>query len=341
MKFAYLILIVAIAGILAKISDQYSQEPSLTFDMSNATNLVEYSAAAYCNDSTLLPWICGVCSGNTSGFEVTKLLWNLVHDTRGYVGFHPIEKFILISFEGTDKSSLKNWITDLEISKVDYDYPNVPGAKVHSGFYNAFLGIKDQLMDEYSRLVNMYPEYPVYVTGHSLGASLASLSALYLQETYKPNSLLFLYTFGSPRVGNIEFSEYFYELIPNSFRVVNDRDVIPHLPLRAMNFHHVPQEIFIEESGDVKICDKTGEDPSCSDGIVFPWSVKDHGCYFHMTLGGRTCSGEESEFCLEKEYEVESFKEKDENENNYKLEIEENGKMVEWKEDISFPIPRE
>jgi hypothetical protein len=51
-----------------------------------------------------------------------------------------------------------------------------------------------------------------------------------------------------------------------------------------------------------------------------------------MTLGGRTCSGEESDFCLSDE---EKNEEEKEFEDDFKTDFE------RWKEDPNLPIPRE
>ena len=70
-------------------------------------------------------------------------------------------------------------------------------------------------------------------------------------------SKLFLYTFGSPRVGNKEFGDYFITNVINSFRVVNYKDIVPHLPPFGLGFFHVGVEIWMLSNGAVdnfKVC---------------------------------------------------------------------------------------
>jgi hypothetical protein len=50
------------------------------------------------------------------------------------------------------------------------DYPPVKNAKVHVGFYKAFLEAQFEVFDEVQRLHKENPNYRVLYTGHSLGA---------------------------------------------------------------------------------------------------------------------------------------------------------------------------
>lgn len=63
--------------------------------------------------------------------------------------------------------------------------------------------------------------------------------------------------FGSPRVGNQEFVQYFASRITKAFRVVNFRDIVPHLPTETMNFRHIGTEVWMLANGSVsqfKVC---------------------------------------------------------------------------------------
>jgi hypothetical protein len=55
-------------------------------------------------------------------------------------------------------------------------------------------------------------------------------------------------TFGQPRVGNAAFASYYSLLVPNTFRITHDRDMVPHLPPYYYHFpqktyHHFPTEV--------------------------------------------------------------------------------------------------
>lgn len=70
---------------------------------------------------------------------------------------------------------------------------------------------------------------PTIVTGHSLGAALATLFVL--ENSVKGKfDISLISTLASPKVGNLEFKHLFDNLPLSSWRVVNIRDVVPKLP---------------------------------------------------------------------------------------------------------------
>jgi len=85
----------------------------------------------------------------------------------------------------------------------------------------------------------------VAVTGHSLGAALATL---YMAHTAR-NGLLstpLICTFASPRVGDPVFAANFNQLGITSWRIINELDVVPKLPF--LGFEHV-QTVYSYNSG--------------------------------------------------------------------------------------------
>lgn len=55
-------------------------------------------------------------------------------------------------------------------------------------------------------------------------------------------------TFGQPRVGNAAFASYYSRHVPNTIRVVNEHDIVPHLPpyfyfFPKKTYHHFPREV--------------------------------------------------------------------------------------------------
>lgn len=61
-----------------------------------------------------------------------------------------------------------------------------------------------------------------------------------------------LLTFGQPRIGNAAFASCFYKYIPNTFRITNNRDIVPHLPpyysFYWKSYHHFPREVLTTEN---------------------------------------------------------------------------------------------
>ena len=59
------------------------------------------------------------------------------------------------------------------------------------------------------RLLQKHPDANLYVIGHSMGAAMATVCVLDLKFRYNlTRERAFLYTFGSPRIGNDIFATF-------------------------------------------------------------------------------------------------------------------------------------
>jgi triacylglycerol lipase len=117
---------------------------------------------------------------------------------------------------------------------------------VHGGFQQAFLSIKDKLLD----LPEIH-DHPLFITGHSLGAALATLCTAYLSD--HDVKLDACYTYGSPRVGNNEFADSLS--CKHIYRVINDCDVITTIPFDfvAIKYKHAGHPCFIDAETHVRL----------------------------------------------------------------------------------------
>lgn len=126
------------------------------------------------------------------------------HDAHGFVG-HDRDNAsnpIVAAFTGTDPFSLPDWVDDLDFIKAAYPFPVCPGGcRVHRGFLEAYLQIREQTLEGLRTLRQAYPDAPVYLTGHSLGGVFATFAAMDVLHALN-ESVQVLYTFGKPRVGN-------------------------------------------------------------------------------------------------------------------------------------------
>jgi len=85
----------------------------------------------------------------------------------------------------------------------------------------------------------------LWLTGHSLGAALATLRMASLGEEAK--QVNGLYTFGQLRVGGKTIARNFdLDLKSRMFRFVNNNDVVTRVPTREMGFCHVGQVIMFD-----------------------------------------------------------------------------------------------
>lgn len=146
---------------------------------------------------------------------------------------------VIIAFRGTEATNLKDWLTDIRIAKV-----KLHGVKVHKGFCRAYQDIRQKIFAE---LNDAPANTPIYITGHSLGAALATLCAFDLAMCgWRVDGL---YTFGSPRVGGGSFKRAFNKkLSGRTFRVVNHNDIVCRIPT-LLRWRHVGEVIYFDEAG--------------------------------------------------------------------------------------------
>ncbi|HEY1677204.1 MAG TPA: lipase family protein [Candidatus Sulfotelmatobacter sp.] len=92
---------------------------------------------------------------------------------------------------------------------------------------------------------------PTIVTGHSLGAALATLFVME-NAAKKKFDITTCCTFASPRVGNTEFARSFDQLAIDSWRIVNTLDLVPRLPPHIpviLDYDHVGTECAFSSAG--------------------------------------------------------------------------------------------
>lgn len=94
-----------------------------------------------------------------------------------------------------------------------------------------------------------YSDYKLKIVGHSLGGALAVLQALdFVQNEGYNSSVLTIYSYGEPRIGNSAFATYVDSLDLNIYRSVNQNDIVPHLPPESWGYQHHGFEYWIEDA---------------------------------------------------------------------------------------------
>ena len=127
----------------------------------------------------------------------------------------------VLSFRGTEVTEKSDILADLKSGK----NLEACGGKVHVGFK----GEINKLWPTISKVLADNPGN-LYVTGHSLGAAMATIAASRIQDRVTA-----LITFGSPRVGNAEFVK---SLAVEHYRVQNNCDDVTKVPFKLMGFAH-------------------------------------------------------------------------------------------------------
>lgn len=168
----------------------------------------------------------------------------------------------IFAFRGTD--TWRDLCDDcgfklVEFSPYAYDVAIPHGVRVEYGFshiYTDAFGEIPTMQDQLFALVHKYlasskPIDQLYVTGHSLGCTLATLFALDLALLI-PEIPVFNYNYASPRVGNQAFVDFYQQqqLAKRTIRFQNVYDKIPHTPLEIQKYRHLPNAYLIAFYGD-------------------------------------------------------------------------------------------
>ena len=144
----------------------------------------------------------------------------------------------VLSFRGTEIQQKSDVLADLEAGK-NFERS---GGKVHYGFKHELDKLWPSIEKSLDKIDNLY------ITGHSLGAAMATIAASRIQE--KVTSLV---TFGSPRVGTREFVK---NLKVIHYRVQNNCDDVTKVPFTFMGFKHHGTHRYMNFYGEFK--DLTG-----------------------------------------------------------------------------------
>lgn len=148
------------------------------------------------------------------------------------------ERFILVGFHGTTKD-IKGWMSELTTTKMDFPCSK---CQVNQDFYHKFSEVVDPVMDALTEVHEQEPTLPIYVTGHSSGAALATLFAVQVTIVSPSLPITHVFTFGSPRVGNLAFATFANTILGERwFRVMNQLDVVPSIPPQSFGYHHTGQ----------------------------------------------------------------------------------------------------
>lgn len=149
------------------------------------------------------------------------------------------DEAVVIVFRGTE--DLADVIVDANIRLTK----GVRG-KVHSGFSKALDSVWDQIMGILSALSAQPKHRSYWLTGHSLGAALATLAAANLLFKENDRPINGVYTYGSPRVGNEAFSLAYNTAIKSrTFRFVNNNDMVTRVPTRGLGYRHVGTMLYL------------------------------------------------------------------------------------------------
>ena len=143
---------------------------------------------------------------------------------------------ILVAFRGTEPGDITDLGTDINVRPT----PWAKGGNVHSGFAAAFAGVRAEI----ERWIAEHGGYHVLtVTGHSLGAALATLA----MSSWRAGRLV---TFGCPRVGDKAFVATLD--LKASARYVDCCDIVCTVPPASAWYADSGPKRYIDRFGSVR-----------------------------------------------------------------------------------------
>lgn len=208
------------------------------FSVRNSRFLAELSLAAYETNETRL-------AADLKHLDITscRFVESTETDTQALVA--STRQAIVVAFRGTEPTKLKDLLTDAELSMVAG-----PLGKVHEGFWESLESIWSPLQRAIGELQD--GRRTVWFTGHSLGGALAQLAVARLVQMRR--GVQGLYTYGSPRCGDIRFAKEFERHAGNiTFRVVNEADLIPDAAPTFLGFEHCGRHCQLDGQGRLLI----------------------------------------------------------------------------------------
>lgn len=168
----------------------------------------------------------------SGGFKLLEIYNSPETDTQAFLAANG--DYAVLAFRGTEVTSRKDIMTDAKAKRI----VDIEG-RVHGGFRAAFESVKQKIEKGILGLDNI----PLYITGHSLGAALATVATQELENNPDiKGRIAACYTYGSPRVGNTQYDKNFKAPI---YRMVNTTDIVTIVPLLAMGYVHIGDVRFL------------------------------------------------------------------------------------------------
>ncbi|KII86000.1 hypothetical protein PLICRDRAFT_44456 [Plicaturopsis crispa FD-325 SS-3] len=275
----------------------------------------QFASLVYCDEAkvntsnvdTILP---GVEILQTGGNDGTVPLYFVAHD--------PDTQSIVLAHQGTDVQNILSVANDIKFALVDlssrFNTSGHDNVQVHQGFQEAFERTADSMLKGVTDGLASKNVSKVLVAGHSLGAAVATMSALFLKQQLPSNVELTTTVFGLPRGGNQGWADLVSGTLgasngtssftPNSNAntgaftfITNQHDPVPSVPPQFLGYVHPAGEVHIEAvdsagNATTVVACPGQENENCSEGnSILQVDVKNHiGPYFqNISMSGKNC----------------------------------------------------
>ena len=155
-------------------------------------------------------------------------------DTELILLTHTEQRLAVFGFRGTESTNFVDWQKNFQMNLVE---GSVGAAvfKVHQGFRDRYLSIASWFEAEYK---DIPADYTIMITGHSLGAALATIAPAYASGKLnrRPDAVI---TFASPKVGDQDFKDYYAKVVgcDRTLRIATKDDIFTTAPFDGRYIH--------------------------------------------------------------------------------------------------------
>ncbi len=151
----------------------------------------------------------------------------------------------LVAFRGSERY-FDDWSENVDTQLVPG--PFAERERTHRGFSAGLAAVLEEIESRIDSLGAR--DAPLFLTGHSLGAALATLAAAHFYTSGR--DVHSVYAFGSPRVGCRRFREvYKRHDRGRTFRIVNRHDIVARIPPRLLRYRHVGLLRYLDAEGAI------------------------------------------------------------------------------------------
>jgi len=149
-------------------------------------------------------------------------------------------RIAVMAFRGTQTDDPSDLFMDARFVMTDWTVDGEKVGRVHEGFASAFRAVFPKDEDLTSTMPAGVDR--MLLTGHSLGAAVATLAASVFQPGH-------LYTFGSPLVGDVDFARSMRDV--DHSRYVDCCDMVTRVPPEFLGYVHIGALRYIDQHGSV------------------------------------------------------------------------------------------
>ncbi|KAL0066675.1 hypothetical protein AAF712_006278 [Marasmius tenuissimus] len=280
---------------------------SITDLKSRFLRSAQFAAVAYCSSASVTSWQCGgPCQKVGQGVEVILAGGDDGAIPGFFVAHDPSDNSIVVAHQGLNPSDLLSILNVVEVALEDinsnrFTFAKDKGIQVHDGFQQTFERTADMILEAVKKGLADFNTNKVRVTGHSLGATVATLDALMFKQELGDSIDLKTTVFGMPRTGNQEFADFVDATLKDTFtRISNQNDPVIRVPVPiplVLEYQHASGEIYIKATTDGEATDVVAcpgqENKNCGDdnNPLDSNGIQNHiGPYFdNISFGDSAC----------------------------------------------------